>query len=184
MCIRDSTYIVNIQGMGVQTMVDLQTTEGTYIAEGLVSHNTTFIQLFMLDRCLFNPDMKAGVIAHTREDASAFFTSKIKFAYDNLPEEIRKAVPAERTNVRELAFRNGSRISVGTSLRSTTLQYLHVSEYGKLCAQYPDKAAEVRAGALNTIAPGNFVFVESTACLLYTSPSPRDRTRSRMPSSA
>ena len=25
---------------------------------------------------------------------------------------------------------------------------------------------------------------ESTYCLLYTSPSPRDRTRSRMPSSA
>ena len=25
---------------------------------------------------------------------------------------------------------------------------------------------------------------ESTTCLLYTSPSPRDRTRSRMPSSA
>ena len=31
----------------------------------------------------------------------------------------------------------------------------------------------------NTIAPGNDYF-----CLLYTSPSPRDRTRSRMPSSA
>ena len=26
--------------------------------------------------------------------------------------------------------------------------------------------------------------VDNTACLLYTSPSPRDRTRSRMPSSA
>ena len=26
--------------------------------------------------------------------------------------------------------------------------------------------------------------VERTSCLLYTSPSPRDRTRSRMPSSA
>ena len=26
--------------------------------------------------------------------------------------------------------------------------------------------------------------VEATGCLLYTSPSPRDRTRSRMPSSA
>ena len=26
--------------------------------------------------------------------------------------------------------------------------------------------------------------VDATACLLYTSPSPRDRTRSRMPSSA
>ena len=28
------------------------------------------------------------------------------------------------------------------------------------------------------------VFDTSTGCLLYTSPSPRDRTRSRMPSSA
>ena len=28
------------------------------------------------------------------------------------------------------------------------------------------------------------VFVELIGCLLYTSPSPRDRTRSRMPSSA
>ena len=27
-------------------------------------------------------------------------------------------------------------------------------------------------------------FTESKICLLYTSPSPRDRTRSRMPSSA
>ena len=27
-------------------------------------------------------------------------------------------------------------------------------------------------------------FVENSICLLYTSPSPRDRTRSRMPSSA
>ena len=26
--------------------------------------------------------------------------------------------------------------------------------------------------------------IETTGCLLYTSPSPRDRTRSRMPSSA
>ena len=29
-----------------------------------------------------------------------------------------------------------------------------------------------------------FIIGEDVACLLYTSPSPRDRTRSRMPSSA
>ena len=28
------------------------------------------------------------------------------------------------------------------------------------------------------------IIIPDTACLLYTSPSPRDRTRSRMPSSA
>ena len=30
----------------------------------------------------------------------------------------------------------------------------------------------------------NTAVIHMTACLLYTSPSPRDRTRSRMPSSA
>src|SRR5215204_5580886 len=60
-------------------------------------------------------------------------------------------------------FSNNSSIRVGTSLRSGTLQYLHVSEYGKLCAKYPDKAREVRTGALNTIQSGQVVFIESTA---------------------
>ena len=34
------------------------------------------------------------------------------------------------------------------------------------------------------IYAGNFVVASYGTCLLYTSPSPRDRTRSRMPSSA
>ncbi|MDA9090794.1 terminase, partial [Porticoccaceae bacterium] len=34
---------------------------------------TTFIQLFMLDVCLFNDNQTAGVIAHNREDAEDFF---------------------------------------------------------------------------------------------------------------
>ena len=35
-----------------------------------------------------------------------------------------------------------------------------------------------------TIIPVGFTYATYGACLLYTSPSPRDRTRSRMPSSA
>ena len=39
--------------------------------------------------------------------------------------------------------------------------------------------------SLEETVRGQDVFiVQSTICLLYTSPSPRDRTRSRMPSSA
>ena len=34
------------------------------------------------------------------------------------------------------------------------------------------------------IEVGGRVYVKATACLLYTSPSPRDRQKSRMPSSA
>ena len=39
-------------------------------------------------------------------------------------------------------------------------------------------------GATNLITGLGDAMLDSTPCLLYTSPSPRDRTRSRMPSSA
>lgn len=124
---------------------------------------TTFIQILFLDRCLFNENTSAGVIAHNKEDAEAFFDDKIKFAYDNLPSEIREALRAKSDNRRELAFSNGSKIRVGTSMRSGTLQYLHISEFGKLCAKFPEKAKEVITGSLNTVAAGQFIFIESTA---------------------
>ena len=42
------------------------------------------------------------------------------------------------------------------------------------------------SGAETLVSEGNKVFIEKSAgiCLLYTSPSPRDKRQSRMPSSA
>ena len=124
---------------------------------------TTFILIFMLDRCLFNSDTKAGVIAHNREDAQKFFREKLKYAYDNLPEWLQSALAAKSDRAGELVFTNGSSITVGTSMRSSSLQYLHISEFGKVCAKYPDKAREIVTGALNAVEAGQFVFIESTA---------------------
>ena len=124
---------------------------------------TTFIQIFMLDRCLFNDNQNAGVVAHNKEDAEAFFADKIKFAYDNLPDDLKALRKATSDTTRSLRFNNGSHIRVGTSMRSGTYQYIHVSEFGKMCAKYPEKAQEVITGTLNTVAPGQMVFIESTA---------------------
>ena len=124
---------------------------------------TTVIQLDMLDDCLFIPNTSAGVIAHNLNDAKAFFADKIKFAYDNLPQEFRDMVAAEVDAADSMKFSNGSSIRVGTSLRSGTLQRLHVSEYGKLCAKFPEKAREVKSGAFNTVQAGQRITVESTA---------------------
>lgn len=124
---------------------------------------TTLIQLMMLDACLFNSNTSAGIVAHNREDAEAFFEDKIKFAYDQLDPEIKKAIPATQDSAKSLTFANGSRIRVGTSLRSGTLQYLHVSEFGKVCALFPSKAKEIVTGAFNTVQAGQFIAVESTA---------------------
>lgn len=124
---------------------------------------TTFIDLFILDYCLFNSDVSGGIIAHTREDAETIFENKIKFAFENLPEAIRARRKATQDSARQLRFNNGSSIRVGTSMRSGTLQLLHVSEHGKICAKFPDKAKEIRTGALNAVESGQFIFIESTA---------------------
>ena len=123
---------------------------------------STFVSLLFLDRCLFNSNQHAGIIAHTREDAEMLFR-RVKFAYDSLPVEIKALRMANTDNARELQLSNGSTLRVGTSMRSSTLQYLHISEFGKICAKYPDKAREIVTGALNAIAPGQYVFIESTA---------------------
>lgn len=123
---------------------------------------STFVCLLFLDRCLFNSNQHAGIIAHTREDAEMLFR-RVKFAYDSLPVEIKTLRTANTDNARELQLSNGSTLRVGTSMRSSTLQYLHISEFGKICAKFPDKGREIVTGSLNAIAPGQYVFIESTA---------------------
>jgi hypothetical protein len=108
---------------------------------------TTFFQIFMLDAAIFNSNLRAGTIAHRLDDARVIFRDKVRFPYDNLPEALRAARPVMRDTADELVFDNNSSIRVSTSMRSGTLQYLHISEYGQLCARFPDKAREVRTGA-------------------------------------
>ena len=47
-----------------------------------------------------------------------------------------------------------------------------------------DTLIQTKEGKERTENPENTSTCQSRGCLLYTSPSPRDRTRSRMPSSA
>lgn len=124
---------------------------------------STFILIFILDACLFNKNIKAGVIAHTKEDVKVLFRDKIKFAYDNLAPTIRNLITAKTDSANELVFSNGSSVRVGTSMRSGTLQILHVSEFGKICKKFPEKAREIVTGSFETVHPGQMIFVESTA---------------------
>ncbi len=67
-----------------------------------------------------------------------------------------------KDNEDELRLSNGSSITVGTSHRGGTMQFLHVSEFGKVAADKPDVATEIVNGAFNTVAPGQRIVVEST----------------------
>ena len=123
---------------------------------------TTFIAIFMLDACLFNPDVRAAIIAHKLADAKKIFRDKIKYAYDNLPEDLKLALKPVKDDTAEVLFSNNSGIYVATSARSGTLQYLHVSEYGWICTHAAQKASEIKSGAMETVHEDGMIFVEST----------------------
>ena len=126
---------------------------------------TTFFCILFLDDVLWL-GVDAGFIAHTLDDAKRIFDNKIRYAWDNLPEEVKSEYSVDANSARELKFTKGkieSSIYVGTSLRSGTVQRLHVSELGTIDQKYPNKADEIRTGALNTVHKGEMVVIESTA---------------------
>ncbi len=125
---------------------------------------TTYKCIDYLDNAMFQDNIRCGIIAHNKDDAQTFFQDKVKFAFDNVRcPELKEKMSPKTDSARELVFSNNSAIRVGTSLRSATLQYLHISEYGKICAKYPEKAKEIRTGALNTVHGDNEITIESTA---------------------
>lgn len=125
---------------------------------------TTLAAILSLDTALFRSNTSCGLVMHKREDAEKVFNQKILFAYERLPEWLRKARPIKnRNNTGFVEFENGSRIEVSLSHRGGTLQFLHVSEYGPMCAMFPQRAQEVKTGALNTVTSDCIVTIESTS---------------------
>lgn len=125
---------------------------------------TTLIAILWLDHALFNADQRCGIIAQDLEKAKSIFRDKVKFAYENLPEQIRERFPLAKDSADELLFKhNNSSIKVGVSLRSGTFHRLHISEFGKICAQFPLKADEVMTGSIPTVPTNGILVIESTA---------------------
>jgi hypothetical protein len=125
---------------------------------------TTLVAILWLDHALFNANQRCGIIAQGREAAETIFRDKVKFGYENLPPEIRERFPLARDSAAELLFaHNNSSVRVGTSMRSGTIHRLHVSEFGKICAKFPDKAREVVTGSIPAVPTNGVLIIESTA---------------------
>lgn len=126
---------------------------------------TTLVCILWLDTALFSKSpIRCGIIAQDREAAENLFRGKVRFAYDNLPEVLRERFPLSKATSSELEFgHNGASIRVATSMRSGTIHRLHVSEFGKICAKYPDKAKEVVTGSIPAVPKSGVLIIESTA---------------------
>ena len=154
--------IVSIEPLGEMDLIDLQTSTGTYIANGFVSHNTTFTDLLYLDQVLWAPNQNALIIAHTLDDATKIFRNKILGTYERMPQALKDMAPLRNDKGNELVFKNGSSIAVSVSGRGGTLQFLHVSEAGKIARRFPEKMREIVTGSFEATQKG-IIIVESTA---------------------
>lgn len=125
---------------------------------------STLIAIVYLDHALFNENQRCAIVAQDIDTAAAIFRDKIKFAYDNLPPAFKAAMPLKRESADELLFEhNNSSIRVATSARGGTTNCLHVSEFGKICRKYPEKASEVMRGSIPSVPIDGFTVIESTA---------------------
>ncbi len=123
---------------------------------------TTEVCIIQLDAALFE-SKKCALIAHTLHDAKRLFREKIKYAYEALHPLIQEANPVIIETKDELVFTKGGSITISTSFRGGTLQRLHISEFGKICAKFPDKAREIVTGAFEAVSIDGVITLESTA---------------------
>ncbi len=146
---------------------------------------TTYGCIDMLDDVIFalpHPKLSKGhidalLIAHTKDDMYKLFDEKIAFAWEHFPPNLKKIldVDTERSNMLKFGFgksldapegsdaQDYSSISVALSGRSGGYAKIHISEFGKICAKYPEKAREILSGAIPAVPLGGEVTIESTA---------------------
>ena len=125
---------------------------------------TTLACIENLDGCLFNSNYNAVIIAQDKEAQITIF-KKVKKAWENIDQDLKEymgwTVHTDKAN--ELSWEHGSRIRVALSSRSDTVNSLHVSEFGKICKKYPEKAKEIISGAFPSVVPNGTITIESTA---------------------
>jgi len=124
---------------------------------------STMIQIDFLDDALFNKNLSVGIIAQDKQTAQLIRKDKIEVALENLPDFCKDYWKFDKSNAHEISLSNWSSIYVSNSFRWGTLQRLHISEYGKICAKYPDKAREIRTWAVEAVEMNQQIVIESTA---------------------
>jgi len=128
---------------------------------------TTYEGLDMLDDSLFTRNFEGLFIAHTQDAAVEIFDKKIDFAWKNFDPELASLWKLEADTANKLRFNFGddtfSAVTVANSGRSGTYNRVHISEYAKLCVNFPKRATEVITGTIPAVPLNGRIDIESTA---------------------
>ena len=125
---------------------------------------STFWLIYALDLTITEDNTKAGLMSQGLQESKTL-KERLERAYDHFPEELLGFMGVANTvrNSTEFSLDNDSKTYIATSFRSGTLQFMHISEFGKISAKHPEKAKETKTGSMQAIRGGLPVVIESTA---------------------
>ena len=83
--------IVSIKYLGKREMIDLQTSEKTFIADGYVSHNSTAVTGYLYHKTITNPGTNTALIGYN-SDLTAELLDKVKTIYRTTPKSIQPTI--------------------------------------------------------------------------------------------
>ena len=153
--------VVSIKPVGVIDAVDLQTSEKTFICEGIVSHNSTLVTGRYYHITTHNEGIKTFILTH-RDDATANLFKMVQRFHEHNNPLVKPHT--SYSNRRELVFdKLDSAYGLGTAGssevgRSDTIDLLHLSE----CASFVN-AQDIVSGVLQAAEAAEEIILESTA---------------------
>jgi hypothetical protein len=121
--------VVSIEALGERDMMDIQTSTGTYIAEGFVSHNSTFWDAVIFTDAECNPGIECAIAAHRDKTLLALNQNFRTFVGRD---DAKKAGRLKRLADKMIETPKGSLIHFDTATdsfgRGGSLTHIHVSE--------------------------------------------------------
>lgn len=161
--IRPWTKVIGIKSLGIKRVVDLQTSTKTFICEGLVSHNSTYVGGRFYHQVTHRFGCQAFILTHAL-DATQNLYKMAKRYYEHTPAPVKPQVST--SNTKELVFGvldSGYKLGTAENKsvgRSATIQLLHGSEIA-----FWNNAAEHAKGIMQAVPNENNteIILESTA---------------------
>ena len=151
--------VVKIESLGKQRMIDLQTSEKTFIADGFISHNSTAVTGYFYHKTITTPGVTSALVGYNN-DLTAELLDKIKTFYRTTPDSLKPTI--HYNSKYEVSFpKVDSKILVLPSTenvgRGYTINYI-------LCTELPywDKAEEKMVTIEASVPINGLIIVESS----------------------
>jgi len=151
--------VISIEDGGTQNVVDLQTSEHTYIAEGFVSHNSTAVTGYFYHKTIMTPGTNTALIGYN-SDLTSELLDKVKTFYASTPNELKPTI--QYNSKYEISFpKINSKIIVLPSTENVGRGY---TLHNALCTELSswDKADEKMMALEASVPITGQIVVEST----------------------